>query len=382
MLASSAHAVPGDSSTCHTHTEREASQIIVPFGDAEHPELPAQAVKLIPGETLCLFGERDEAGELTNLHLASETNAGATDFVELKLERGDVTRLAVRHASKSWLYYGTYALITQQDIAVPARSVPVPSDETAFESWSPNVRKLMLYGFRFGAPPTPMRPDDLPHGRPHRKLTGLNASITFGLWGGERSLHLPELDQALARDGFAPLQHVGLIGGLDMDFTVGRVRAGIGFGTGGRTTHHRTTGDELSTRHLDVLFTVGFDVLRYEPFRVFLSSGLGVASLYVDRRDGSTLFPDAKPWDGDRVDFTAFEVPFELGTDYFVPFGPVRGSERWLVQFGARVGWQQQLGSGGWKTDEKRGRDLAGPAVDLSGPRARLVLGFGVQNGW
>jgi hypothetical protein len=378
-LAFSAHAVPGDSSTCHTRTEREVPQIIVPFGDAEHPELPAQAVKIVPGETLCLVGDRDEAGELINLQLAAETNAVTTDFVELKLERGDVTRLAVRHSSKSWLYYGIYALITQQDVAVPVRVLAVPGDQTALESWSPNVRKLMLYGFRLGAPPTPMRPDDA---RPRRKLTGLNASVTFGLWGGERSLHLPELDQALARDGFAPLQHVGIVGGLDMDFTIGRVRAGVGFGTGARTTHHRTTGEELSTRHSDVLFTVGFDVLRYEPFRVFLGSGLGVASLYVDRRDGSTLFPDAKPWEGDRVDFTAFEVPFELGTDYFVPFGPVRGSERWLVQFGARVGWQQQVGSGVWKTDDKGGRELAGPAVDLSGPRARLMLGIGAQNGW
>lgn len=377
--AYSAHAVPGDSSTCHTQTEREAPQIIVPFGDPEHPELPAQAVKIVPGETLCLVGERDEAGELTNLQLAAETNAGAADFVELKLERGDVTRLAVRHASKSWLYYGASALVTQQDIALPARVLPVPSDQTAFESWSPNVRKVMLYGFRFGAPPTPMRLED---GRPRRKLALLNASVTFGLWGGERSLHLPELDQALARDGFAPLQHVGIVGGLDLDFTIGRVRGGVGFGTGGRTTQHRTTGEELSTRHSEVSFTVGFDVLRYEPFRVFLSSGLGVASLYVDRRDGSTLFPDAKPWDGDRVAFTAFEVPFELGTDYFVPFGPVHGTERWIVQFGARVGWQQQVGSGGWKTDDKGGRDLAGPSVDLSGPRARLMLGFGFQNGW
>ncbi len=380
--ASPAHAAKGVGITCQTQTERDASEIIVPFGDAVNRELPAQAVKLVPGETLCLIGERDEAGELTNLHLASETNAGTATFIELKLERGGATRLSVRHASRSWLYYGAFRLVTQQDVALPTHVLPVPAAQSVFESWSPNVRKLMLYGFRFGAAPVVFVPKDVPR-RPHRDLTETNLSVTFALWGGERSVHLPDLDNGLARDGFAPLPRVGIIGGLDMDFTVGRVRAGVGFGGGGGSTRHRTTGEELSTWQSDVTFTVGFDVLRYEPFRAFLSSGIGVGTLYVDRRDSSSLFPDAKPWDGDRAEFTAFEVPFDLGTDYFVPFGRASPSEKWLLQFGARVGWQQQLGgSGGWKTDEKNGRDLVGPALDLSGPRARLVLGIGVQNGW
>jgi len=54
-----------------------------------------------------------------------------------------------------------------------------------------------------------------------------------------------------------------------------------------------------------------------------------------------------------------------------------------VLSFGARLGWFQQFGSGGWETDdEKKSRDLPGPSVDLSGPRGRLVIGFGAQNGW
>src|SRR5688500_19942705 len=53
---------------------------------------------------------------------------------------------------------------------------------------------------------------------------------------------------ALARDGFGALDHVGIQGGLDLDFTFWRVRAGVGLGAGGRSTQQRHTGSELSTR--------------------------------------------------------------------------------------------------------------------------------------
>jgi hypothetical protein len=123
-------------------------------------------------------------------------------------------------------------------------------------------------------------------------------------------------------------------------------------------------------------------VIRYHQFHVFLSTGIGVGTLDVDHPQGNSVFPDLNPWEGKRVEFEAWEVPFEIGTDYFVPFGRASTSEKWLLQWGVRAGWIEQISRGGWQTTEKSPRDLVGPPVDLSGMRARLVLGFGVQNGW
>ena len=54
---------------CETQTLRKPEEIIVPFGDADHPELPRQALKIVPGESLCLTGTLDALAHLVNLEL-------------------------------------------------------------------------------------------------------------------------------------------------------------------------------------------------------------------------------------------------------------------------------------------------------------------------
>lgn len=366
---------------CETVTERPLDEIVVPFGDADHPKLPRQAVKLLPGETLCLTGKLDSAGDLQALRVLESAEHGSGLWIELQLKRGEHTSLYVRHSGKGYLYYDALQLVTEQDIAFPTRALPVGPGMLGAETWDHGVRKLVLYEFRLGAAPARWTPE---RDRPRRRDSSrLNASVTFGFWGGERSVKLDALSRGLGRDGYYPLQRNNVVGGFDLDFTFGRVRFGTGLGAGGRTTHQRGTDKELSTWMSEIFFTAGFDVLRFEQLHVFLGTGIGGAQLYVDRSEPSTLFPDVKPWEGERVSFSALEVPFELGTDYFVPFARASGSEKWMLQIGTRVGWMQQFGSGGWETDaEKNSRDLPGPSVDLSGPRARLVLGIGAQNGW
>jgi hypothetical protein len=365
--------------TCETQTQRSVSDVIVPFRDADTPQLSAQAVKLVPGESLCLTGNVDEAGDLQGLRLLRPGET-ATLIIALSLDRGEVTRLSLHHSSQRWLYYDALRLVTEQDVALPTSTLPVAPGLRAMESWDHGVRKLLLHGFRFGgapAQPVARRPPRV------RDTSKLNASATFGFWGGERSLHTGDLDRVLARDDFASLQRVGIMGGLDLDFTFGRVRAGVSLGAGGRTIERRSDGRELSTSMLEVAFTAGYDIIRYDQLHVFLGSGLGVADLYVEHTAGLTAFPDVQPWEGKRVKFSALEVPLDIGSDYFVPFARASGSEKWMLQFGARIGWSQQVGSGGWETDvEKSSRDLSGPNVDLSGLRARLVIGIGAQNGW
>jgi hypothetical protein len=291
-----------------------------------------------------------------------------------------MARLRVRHSGEGWLYYDALRLVTQQDVAIPTHTLPVGPKMVATEEWPPRVRGLLLHGFRFGEPPRDHEPPVYRHHT--RDQTRLNLSVTFGFWGGERGVKLDTMNQWLLRDGFSPLSYSGVMGGLDLDFTFGRVRAGVSLGGGGRTATHGSTGTELSTWLADIAFVAGYDVIQYRQFHVFVSTGIGVATLRLDRAAELTLFPDVQPWEGDRVTFSALSCPFEAGTDYFVPFGRASTTERWVFQFGTRFGWIQQLDAGGWETDTDNARDIDGPAVSLSGPRARLVLGIGVQNGW
>ena len=219
--------------------------------------------------------------------------------------------LRVRHSGKSWLYYDALHLETEQDLALPSKMYPVGPGIFGGDTWNPSVRKLVLNGFRFDV--APERPD-YKHLRPRRRDTsGMNASFTFGPWGGERSVKLDELNHALGKDAYFPLQQNNVVGGFDFDFTFGRVRVGMSFGAGGRTTHQRRTERALSTWMSEIFFTAGFDVLRFEQLHVFVGSGIGSSQLYVDRPYGSRLFPDARQ-DVDGVRSLAFEVPLELGT--------------------------------------------------------------------
>ncbi len=365
---------------CETQTQRPPSDIVVPLGDADNPELPPTAIKLLPGETLCVTGELDSAGELVRLRLLTAGEKSVAPVVELRFERAASAQLSVRHLSGKWLFYRAARLTTAQNLALGTHTANVAPGQTAMEHWGLNVRTLLLYSLRFGD--EPMSLSEILRGRRTRDTEKTNVSVTLGAWGGERALHLENLDRALGRDGFAPLPRVVIAGGVDADFTLGRARVGFTFGVSGQTTRQHANGKELTTWLPEWAFTAGFAVLRYQQLHVFLSTGIGVANLHVDRPAGSSVFPDVRAGEADRVQFVALEAPLDVGAEYFVPFARASPSEKWLLQFGVRLGWQAQLGSGFWQTAAKEGREIAGPAVNLSGPRARLILGIGAQNGW
>ena len=353
----------------------------MPFGDVEFPHLSSQAIRIVPGESLCVTGVVDEAGDLTELELVPTGGSAKGPVIELRLERAEQTTLWLRHTGERWLYYKALTLVTQQDVASPTSTLPIGPRLLAAETWHHRVRKLLLHGFRFGTAPTRRSSSVSVGRRVGRDPTKLNLSATFGFWGGERGARFEELNEALARDGFAPIEYVGTQGGLDLDFTLGRVRFGVALGAGGRSVEHRSTG-ELTIWHSEGGLTAGFDVVRYDQFHAFAATGIFGAALYVERADGLTLFPDVRPWEGNRVSFDALMLPLDVGTDYFFPFGRASATERWILQLGVRLGWMQQLDEGSWTTDEEQQRDLVGPEVDLSGPRFRLVVGIGAQNGW
>ena len=376
----------GDDELCETVTERSAAEIIVPFGDAEHPELPPQAVRLLAGEAVCLTGDLDAQGRLTNLRLLGPDEQRSGTTLALALERGSTTELLVSHSSQKWLSYRAASIVTAQDIALPTTTtLSVGPGLQAVEVWDRRVHKLLVYGFQLGPPPATVAElrTQVAASRRQRDASKLNLSATLGFWGGERSLRLGALEQALARQGFAPFDRVAIEGGLDLDVTVWRARAGISVGAGGRrSTVHRLSGDELSTWMSEVTFNVGFDVVSHRQFRAFVATGIGVGALSVDRPPGSSVFPDIERSAADRAKFEAGMLPFDVGAEYFFPFARASTSEKWMLQLGTRLGWMEQVGHGAWKTHEQNGRDLQGPPVDLSGFRARLLIGIGAQNGW
>jgi hypothetical protein len=363
---------------CETRTERPPEEIVVPLGDDESGRL-AQAIKLQQGESVCITGTVDPWGMMIDLRVVPSAQGVSTPVVELRLERGDQDRLLVRHSGQNWLEYLGYAVRTQQNRAFRMSASPVGPGAANVETWTSGVDELWLAGLTFGS-----NPAHRAQRRRGRNPKVLNASVTFGFWGGERGIDFASLNGVLTRDGFAPLPYSRVMGGLDLDFTIGRVRGGVALGAGGSTVQHGESGAELSTWLSEIGFTLGYDFARYEQLHAFLSTGILVEDFYVERAPGLTAFPDVKPWEGDRIAFSAFSAPIEIGSDYFIPLGRASSNEFWIFQLGTRLGWIEQLGDGEWSTDEgPASRELTGgPPLDLSGWRGRIVLGIGVQNGW
>jgi hypothetical protein len=364
---------------CETRTDRPIDEIVVPLGDSERDD---QSIKIEQGESLCITGTLDSGGFLSELGVVSSARDVSGPIIELRLDNSRGTRLVIRHSGTNWLEYRAHTIATPQDLAFPTSTLPVGPGAGNVESWK-GERKLLLHGFRFLEGRSEQEVLALTHEPRTRNTSVFNASVTFGLWGGERGVDFGTLNDVLGRDGFGSLPYTSVQGGLDLDFTFGRVRAGVTFGAGGRTVQHGSTGTELSIGLAEIGFTLGYDVVRYEQLHAFVSTGIIGSSLYVDLAPGLTAFPDVKPWEGERVEFSASSWPVEIGTDYFIPLGRASATEYFILQFGTRVGWIEQLGGGGWATDEgDDSRDLDGPPVDLSGWRGRLVLGIGAQNGW
>ncbi len=316
---------------------------MVPLGDSERDD---QSIKIEQGESLCITGTLDSGGFLSELGVVSSARDVSGPIIELRLDNSRGTRLVIRHSGTNWLEYRAHTIATPQDLAFPTSTLPVGPGAGNVESWK-GERKLLLHGFRFLEGRSEQEVLALTHEPRTRNTSVFNASVTFGLWGGERGVDFgtPER-RARARRFRLTAVHQRAGGGLDLDFTFGRVRAGVTFGAGGRTVQHGSTGTELSIGLAEIGFTLGYDVVRYEQLHAFVSTGIIGSSLYVDLAPGLTAFPDVKPWEGERVEFSASSWPVEIGTDYFIPLGRASATEYFILQFGTRVGWIEQLGGG------------------------------------
>jgi hypothetical protein len=105
----------------------------------------------------------------------------------------------------------------------------------------------------------------------HRRWAG-----TFGFWAAEREARLPALSEALSADGFAPLPTTRIMGGMDLDFHLRRMRLGITIGAGRASARNPETKAELSTHLSAIGLTGGFDFLRYRNVSLFAGSERGL----------------------------------------------------------------------------------------------------------
>jgi len=372
---------------CRTITSRSAQDVIVPFGERAEG-LPAQAVKIRPGETLCIGGKVDGTGELRDLVLLEEASAADGPTVSISLARvKNHDDLGISHSAPQCLAYHASAVVTRQNLAVFSDAHRVAPGVTGWNGWGRHAREVLLFGFRFtGAPtstwpkcepPPPLEPTSLPNVEERR----MNALVAAGV--GERYASFPALNRALSRDGFAPLPATEVVAGFDVDVQLWRVRFGLDFSFGGATTANPRTGTELGTSLWMGAFTAGFELLRHGGFTLFSSLGLGAGELGLNGRNpGLTLFAaQLRPWEHSRVVFSHTLLPLELGYDYLVPLVRMSPSEVWALDFGARAQAFFQLG-GYWQSGKDEPREIPGPKLDTSGFQYVLSLGLaGYQPG-
>ena len=191
-------------------------------------------------------------------------------------------------------------------------------------------------------------------------------------WAGEQQAPLDAVNATIRRDGFSPLPSVRRMAGLDVQAVCSRTRAGVSLGAGRATTKDPREGRELVSWLSTVGIQAGVDVLRYRTLSVFVSAGIVAGRLSLESSDARLLLLDGRTHDKAAFGFSA--LPLEIGTEQLIPVGKASHDEAWVLIFGVRGGWVQQL-SGGWDELDATAGDL-----DLSGLRGRLVLGFGAAS--
>lgn len=361
--------------SCTTVTQRSADQVVFTLEEPWLDHVAPVAVRIEPGEVLCVTGKRDRQGNLLKLRVVESARATAEPVVELRLSRGRTTRLTVRHSTSKVLEGRAFLVSGRQQYVFPRHLGPVAPGTADTANWPPSVAAVLVSDLTLAHEPQP-----LARAAEH---TPEKLGVLFGLWGGERRAHLDALNAALAADGFSAVPSVLVVGGFDLEVLFHRLRGSLSLGGGGASAHHRQTGVELETWLTEVGLLLGYDFLQYEGLSLFASSGILAGDLRLDGRTaGLTLFErQLRSWERGEVAWSVVELPLELGVDYWLSLSRRPGRERLALQLSTRVGWHEQL-SGGWGTDDgKDDRDLRGPALDLSGPRARMTVGL-VLGAW
>ncbi len=363
-LAALALATPpasGQTDECRTRTTRPRADIIASGGP-----LTSGGVRIRAGEVLCITGRPNADGLLEDLALVEGQGDAAPAVIELRLLRNGKTLLIVRHASPFDLEYAASGIVARSSPSLLPQHRRGSTHAVGAEEWDPRVQEVFLTDFRFRLPPeaSPPRPE------------------SRGFWIGldvlavERHAPMDSLNAAIAADGFAPIGNNRALLGLGVSLAFERLRFGVeayALDVTPSDSKH-TVSRALDTSLGEAGLFVGYDVFRYQHLSLFLATGVYLGGLGLNpTTPGLTLFDgQLEPREFGDAEWSYSALPLELGVDYVVPL--TDGYKQGAFRFGTRLSWVQQLG-GTWQLDERDLRSLSGPELDLSGPRALIVLG-------
>jgi hypothetical protein len=315
----------------------------------------------------------DDRGQLVDFELDGPREGSGRLWISVKVFRAQTSVvLRVETSARTWLTYETAPIVTRQDLAVlPERSSMGPRSHDELE-FPRGFRRFLLFGFeKTHPPPRPFVPPPL-----EKRLEDRPWSAGVDLGIGVRQLRLPELDAALERDGFSTPSPTRGVAGFDIVAYLERFRFDLGCYGLGLATLRNSKGDEIHTSMSDVGLSAGYDVVREGGFAFYLQGGISAGSVDIDARaPGFTLFADQLAGtDIATAGYSWSALTAELGIVELVPWS--FGQDSLSLAFGARLGFFRQIGADGWVGDGNPDRDLSGPPLDASGPRALITLGI------
>ncbi len=355
---------------CETKSERPRSEIIVAF-EGPTPRRD-YAVSILPGEVRCVTGSIRELRNLEDLRVVESSRGATGPVIALRLQRGGKTRLTARHSSDEVLRFRARPISGELNLATLGDSRWVAPNEVRTEQWEPSVHKVLVDLVEFW--PVEREPEPFVRRAEDRDWFGGQ------IWIGARGTQLDALDATLAADGFAPLPKRLVMGGMEADASLRRFRFAGSLGGGGGATHNRASPEELSASLFEGGFTLGYDVFRYRYLSLYLGAGMSGGNFRLWTPEKLTPFKrQLDPSHDGNASWSYRALRGEAGIDYFIPLSPSRTT--WALRLGTRLTWAQQVGADGWEfndPDEDGDRfKLTGPHLDLSGPSAKLTLGFG-----
>ena len=357
---------------CVTTTKRPPKEVVVPFAEGSGGQLPEQAVRIEPSETLCLVAREDRDGELRGLRLREGTEEWR---VKITLQPvGQTVRLTITNPDGRWLRVGVMRIIGPPELAQPLEVVVVPAHGTTVQTFPASGQPLALVRFAFGPPPP--QPTDARGPLTPFRTGDRQSGFSVVLFGGVRTLHLADVNRSLRGWGYAPLRTNFRQFGFVWEFDIIRLRFRGQYSHGSSHTSSAAPGAlRVSYSEWDV--SLAYDFLRVGGLSAWVSTGGGSGSVTVDASvPGHPVFWRPSDLPDARMENASTIWTMDVGIEQL--FRVWRSELETPVALVYSIGYVRQLSSGSrkWResgSDEEPG---TGPAVHISGWRARLGLGI------
>jgi hypothetical protein len=367
--------------TCTTVTQRTADEIFVSIN--QDPGQP-KGVTLLPGETLCLAGELDEADRLHARLADSEKDERPVLLLRLQPTGDGATLHALTNLEGFldlvvWRVQGRARLTTfERHIASrflpPGRPVDAPLQGS----------RVLLAPVRVERPGNRgdmMITDGGPSWRRAHYDYVSTGFLDVTVSGLLRRVAVDGFDGVLRASGYAPLPRTFAGGSLElgMEFDRWRVRIDVTDAWASSTAHG---GGHVGASLFGGSFEMGYDFVRWRGLTGFVLGGLAESRFRVDARAPGfdLLGPQAAALGNPgSVRMDAMLVAAEAGLEEVVPLGhsDISGGVAGAIYFFLRGGYDRQLFVDTWKAPPSQ--SVHGmPDFDPSGLWVSLGVGIGL----